>query len=191
MDTSLAHALNGLALRHDWLGDAFEWWAGASEPAFALMVLALLAGGAVRWRSLLPAGLLAAASAVLSLGAAAVLSHIVARPRPFVADPEAIHALVKHAADPGFPSDHATAAFAIATAILMFHRRLGLTVLAAAALLAVDRVAVGIHYPADVIAGASLGSAVAWELHRLLAGRVARSLDAQGAPRPWAAPPRP
>lgn len=60
--------------------------------------------------------------------------------------------------DPSFPSDHATAAFAIAVAITLRSRRAGYLALAMATILAVARVAVGIHYPGDVLGGALLGT---------------------------------
>jgi undecaprenyl-diphosphatase len=102
----------------------------------------------------------------VALACAQLLSRIVDRPRPFVADPGGVHLFARHAADAGFPSDHATAAFAIATALLLHDRRLGAIVLAAAALLAAGRVALGVHYPSDVLAGAALGAAVALALPR-------------------------
>jgi undecaprenyl-diphosphatase len=83
------------------------------------------------------------------------------RPRPFVSDPSGVHLFSHHAADAGFPSDHATASFAIAVALLLRSRRLGLPVLALAFVLSVGRVAVGVHYPSDVLAGAALGAATA------------------------------
>ncbi|MFL5846433.1 MAG: phosphatase PAP2 family protein [Solirubrobacteraceae bacterium] len=166
MDRSLLHAINDVAWRHDWLGDAFEAYAKGSEALFAVLVLTLLIVG-IRRRAALHAGLLAGASAAGALLVAVVLAKLVDRPRPFVADPGRIHLLVKHAGDPGFPSDHATAAFAIATALFLCDRRAGLVALLAALLLAVDRVAVGVHYPADVLAGAVLGAAVAIAVHRL------------------------
>lgn len=170
IDRALGHLLNAAAARHDWLGDPLELWAGASAPAFALLVAALLAWGAWRRGPALRAGLLAGAAAAVSVGLAAAVSRLIDRPRPFAAHPGQFRALVGHAADPGFPSDHATAAFAIAVAVLTVHRRLGLAALAGAALLAVARVAIGVHYPADVLAGALLGGTVAWGLHRLTAG---------------------
>jgi undecaprenyl-diphosphatase len=90
-----------------------------------------------------------------------VISELVDRARPFVADPNGVHLFTAHAADPGFPSDHATAAFAIATAIFLRKRGWGIAALVAATVLSVGRVALGVHYPSDVVAGAALGSAAA------------------------------
>ena len=96
-----------------------------------------------------------------------------------------------HAADGGFPSDHATAAFAIGVAVLLRHRAAGVVVLILAALLAVGRVAIGVHYPSDVLAGALLGTAVAVALWppavRALLDRLADLVGGVvDAYRPWA-----
>lgn len=40
-----------------------------------------------------------------------------------------VHLFVAHAPDPGFPSDHATASFAVAVALLICHRRWGIVAL--------------------------------------------------------------
>jgi undecaprenyl-diphosphatase len=172
MDGPVLHAVNDLAWRHDWLGDLFEAYARGSEALFALLVVTLLVAG-IRHRRALHAGLMAGGAAAGALAMAVVVSKLVDRPRPFVADPTGVHLLVKHAADPGFPSDHATAAFAIATAVVLYDRRAGIAALLAAALLALDRVAVGVHYPADVLAGALLGAGVAVLLFRIAGGVVA------------------
>jgi undecaprenyl-diphosphatase len=180
MDGPLLHAVNDLAWRHDWLGDVFEVYAKGSEALFAALVVALLVAG-IRYRRALQAGLLAGAAAGGALAVAVVLSKLVDRPRPFVADPARVHLLVKHAADPGFPSDHATAAFAIATVLCLYDRRAGIAALIAAVLLAIDRVAVGVHYPSDVIVGALIGAVVAILLFRLAAARVALLIPAGSA----------
>ena len=115
-------------------------------------------------------------SAALALTIAQVISHIWERPRPYVAHPDAAHLFVPPSVDPSFPSDHATAAFAIAVAILLRNRKAGLLALGMAAVLSVARVAVGTHYPGDVLGGAVLGTlcalffylpAVRGPLHRL------------------------
>jgi undecaprenyl-diphosphatase len=78
-----------------------------------------------------------------------------------VAHPAASHLFVPASPDASFPSDHATAAFAIAVSIWLRSRRIGWLVLAIATILAVARVAVGVHYPSDVLGGAILGTAAA------------------------------
>jgi len=83
------------------------------------------------------------------------------RPRPYVTHPHAAHLFIPVSHDFSFPSDHATAAFAIAVALLLRHRRAGILALAMAAVLSLARVAVGTHYPSDVLAGAALGAAAA------------------------------
>ncbi len=162
MDWSILHALNDFLYRHDGVEDPLTFYVNASEALFVatLAVVFLAAAGArhVAWRR-------AAVAAVLSAGAALaigkVISELVDRARPFVVDSGGVHLFSGHAADPGFPSDHATAAFAIATAIFLRNRRWGVVALIAAAVLSVGRVAIGVHYPSDVLAGAGLGTAVA------------------------------
>ena len=81
--------------------------------------------------------------------------------RPFVDHPAQTVLLVKHGADNSFPSDHASVAFAIAFAVLAFHRRLGLLLLAGAAAVGLDRIFVGVHYPIDVATSVLVGLAAA------------------------------
>ncbi|MBN8866592.1 MAG: phosphatase PAP2 family protein [Solirubrobacterales bacterium] len=59
-----------------------------------------------------------------------------------------------------FPSAHATASFAAATAMSRFAPELKLALFGAAAVMAVTRPYLGMHYPSDVAAGAVLGTAV-------------------------------
>jgi len=100
-------------------------------------------------------------SSLLALGAAQVIVHLWDRPRPYDAHPGDSHLFVTPSHDPSFPSDHATAAFAIAVAILLRNRRAGLLALAMAAMVSIARVAVGVHYPGDVLGGALLGTLAA------------------------------
>jgi undecaprenyl-diphosphatase len=166
MDMTLLHQLNLFFTRHDGLEDPLVAYANASEIIFLGLLVAafVLARGprkpAVR-RAVVAAGL----SAGLGLAIAAVLARVVDRRRPFVAHPHAVHLFSQHAADPGFPSDHATAAFAIAVALLLRSRRWGAVALVAATVLALTRVAMGIHYPTDVLAGAAVGALAALTLN--------------------------
>jgi undecaprenyl-diphosphatase len=75
------------------------------------------------------------------------------RLRPY--DSGITHLLIAPSADYSFPSDHATASFAIAaTFILHRMRRCGLAFAIAALLIIFSRVYVGTHYVSDVLGGA-------------------------------------
>ena len=76
-------------------------------------------------------------SAGLALAIGKLISEVVDRARPFVADPGSVHLFSHHAADPGFPSDHATAAFAIAVGVVLRKRVWGVVALVAAAVLSI------------------------------------------------------
>jgi undecaprenyl-diphosphatase len=165
MDWSVLHALNNFMYQHDGVEDPLLFYVNASEALFvatlAIVFLAARGVGRFAWRRACVAAVL---SAGLGLAVGKAISELVDRARPFVADPHGVHLFTAHAADPGFPSDHATAAFAIAVAILVRKRAWGIVALVLATILSVGRVALGVHYPSDVIAGAALGSAAALAL---------------------------
>jgi membrane-associated phospholipid phosphatase len=78
------------------------------------------------------------------------------RERPF-ANLEQIAAVVPHTAERSFPSRHVASAVAMARVASGARPGLGRLMAAIAALLAVGRVAAGLHYPSDALAGAVLG----------------------------------
>lgn len=165
MDWSVLHTLNNFMYRHDGVEDPLLFYVNASEALFiaTLAIIFLAARGAAHaaWRR---ASVAAVLSAGLGLAVGKVISELADRARPFVADPHGVHLFSAHAADPGFPSDHATAAFAIAVALLLRKRGWGIVAVVLATVLSVGRVALGVHYPSDVVAGAALGSAAALAL---------------------------
>ena len=162
MDFTIYKALNGFAARHDLFEDVLRFFAQDAQYFFvALLAVLFLATG--KWRSVNARhGVVAAGfSALLALGIAHLITDFWDRARPYDAHPAASHLFIAPSSDPSFPSDHATAAFAIAVSIWLRSRRAGWLALGLATVLAVARVAVGVHYPSDVIAGALLGSACA------------------------------
>jgi undecaprenyl-diphosphatase len=102
----------------------------------------------------------AVVTGALSYLAIVVIHHFYTHQRPFVSRDHVV-LLIKHSADSSFPSDHATAAFALAAGIAVYRPRYGLMLLSLAVLISFARVYVGLHYPFDVLAGAAIGITVA------------------------------
>ena len=70
-----------------------------------------------------------------------------------------------------FPSGHATTAFALAAVIGFVSERWFYPTLALAAVIGVSRVALGVHYPSDVVGGALLGLLGAYLVRWIFARR--------------------
>ena len=162
MDLSLYKDLNGLAANHDGFEDVVRFFAVNAQFFFIAMLGGLFFARG-KWRSVNGRHGVAAAgfAALLALGVADVISHVWLRPRPYVAHPGVAHLFIAPSGDPSFPSDHATAAFAIAVSILLRHRKAGILAVALATIVALSRVVVGTHYPSDVAGGALIGTLAA------------------------------
>jgi undecaprenyl-diphosphatase len=164
VDLWLLQILNGLAALSDGMEDPFEFLANEGELMFvALLAVAFIARG--RFASIKARhGVVAAGlSALLALAVAHLISGLWDRPRPYEVLGD-VHLFVTQSGDPSFPSDHATAAFAIAVALLLRNRRVGAVALVLAVVLSLSRVAVGVHYPSDILGGAVIGSLAALAL---------------------------
>jgi undecaprenyl-diphosphatase len=163
MDWSIAHAINGFLAHHDVIEDPLLVYVQASEALFlAMLLLVYVFARHERRLTLRRAAVAAGLSAGLGLLIGKVITEFYDRPRPFVSHPGAVHLFARHAADASFPSDHATASVAIAVAILLRSKlRWGLLTMALAVILLFGRVALGYHYPTDVLGGAAIGTAAA------------------------------
>jgi undecaprenyl-diphosphatase len=127
----------------------------------------------------------AAAAGLLAIGTAALLVTILKqtfdRARPPLVD-ASLDPIGVVPSSASFPSGHAATAFAAAVAIGLVHPRLRRPLLALAAVVALSRVYLGVHYVLDVLAGTVLGVAVG-----VAAARVVRAV----APEPRAPALRP
>ena len=93
--------------------------------------------------------------------AAEVLGRGWPRERPFAGMP-GVRSLVRHRAGRSFPSRHVASGLAMSVIGERVHPGLGRVMSAAAWLLGLSRVAAGLHYPSDVLAGAAVGLAVGY-----------------------------
>lgn len=177
MDWSIVHALNGFLYHHDAIEDPLLAYVGAAEALFFLLLVVLCVFARhERFAPVRRAAVAAGLSAGLGLLTVKIITEFYDRARPFVAHPGAVHLFARHAADASFPSDHATASMAIAVAFLLRRRFVwaALTIVFAV-ILDFGRVAVGFHYPSDVLGGAAIGALAALVLW---ASPLRRKIDA-------------
>lgn len=169
LDSALFHALNGLAGRWPLLDGLARLIVNdyLAPTTLALMLVWLW------FRGRAPMQRHRDTAAVLNAIAAQFAANVILkavnllyfRPRPFDADPS-VNLLFYRPWDSSFPSNPATFAFAVATAIYLSDRRLGRWALGVASLWTLARVICGVHYPSDILAGALLGSTAAYLLSR-------------------------
>lgn len=174
VDASLSHWVNGFA------GGPLDLvMIALTHAAIPVMVLAVV----LSWWSAaerVPNRHTAVAAGLSFLGGLLLNQLIVLavfRVRPY--DAGVTQLIVGASTDSSFPSDHATAAFAIAASVAFSGKRLRAAVFAVAALLlAVSRVYVGIHYVGDILAGALTGITASALVHATYRtdSRLARAL---------------
>lgn len=177
-DTYLFLKLNSLVGRNYWLdlaGILFSWYAGYVLIGVALIFLTMKYGQ----RNLVMIWWALIATAVARFGIVELIRFFYNRPRPFeVLD---IIQLVRY--DPGhsFPSGHAAFFFAFSTTIFQYNRRLGAVFWVISGLISLARVFAGVHWPADVLAGAAIGVLVGWITTILSRGKnktlITRAVD--------------
>jgi membrane-associated phospholipid phosphatase len=161
VDFRAFRAIDGFSRDHTWLAHAANGFETIGVVVYALAVAALWfaarPGGERAWKV---AALGATVSAFAALLCNRVLAAIWDRPRPYESHPGVYHLSDSH--DPSFPSDHASAAFAIAFAVYLVDRRIGRIFVGFAVLIAFGRLLIGAHYPGDVLAGLGVGALTAF-----------------------------
>ena len=169
LDIPLFHVLNGLALRTPLMDVPVQFLMNdyVVPTALVLALLALWFAGRddderldFQCTALRALVALALASIVLKL-----INQVYFRPRPFTFD-DSVRLLFYHPSDSSMPSNAATVCFALSIAVWLRQRRWGAAMLALGVGMTLARVVGGIHYPADIVAGAWLGGISAWLVNR-------------------------
>lgn len=113
------------------------------------------------------------AGGILALAMARVSAHFYYDTRPFVA--HHIKPLFAHAADNGFPSDHALLTSFLGFSLLAYSRRIAAVLLVIAVLVGWARVAAHVHSPIDIIGSfvfAGVSAAIIVWIDRVVARRA-------------------
>jgi undecaprenyl-diphosphatase len=156
-DVELLYDINGLAKDAPHWFDRVMEFVGEYGLLFAIVLLVLGCWWGVRRRGGEDAAPLAAGVAVLIN---VPIRGFVERPRPFNSH-EGLEVLVDGKDDFSFVSDHATLCMALAVALFVANRKLGIVGIVLALFGGFIRVYMGVHYPTDVVGGFALGTAVA------------------------------
>jgi undecaprenyl-diphosphatase len=130
-------------------GDGWLW--------YAMGLVILLAGGDRRFMAV-GAGALAAASGVTLF---LRLKKWTGRKRPCAIEQHCWATLLPPDQF-SFPSGHTITAFAVSVALSCFYPELAIGLFFCAISIAVSRILLGMHFLSDVLAGAAIGSTVAW-----------------------------
>lgn len=155
LDESLTQWINGLSAHFAAVDKLMIAISAVGVPILVLAVALQWWTGADRTRTrhaLIASGL----AFILGLAINQIILLMLFRVRPY--DAGITQLLIAPSADPSFPSDHATATFAIAAALLLqgLPRR-GTLFLLAALVVSFSRIYIGIHYASDALGGALTG----------------------------------
>ena len=152
MDAAATRWINSWAGIHGFTDAAAIWLSALGVPLMVLAVASQWWRRADRQR-VRHVAVAAGLTFLLALAVNQAIIQFIHRLRPY--DAGVTHLWIPRAIDWSFPSDHATASFAIAFAVLaQGFRRAGGWLTLAAAVTALSRVYLGTHYVTDALGGA-------------------------------------
>lgn len=158
LDGELLVAIQGLHM--SWLDPIVSFYTKLGDAGLLWIALSL---AMLFHKPTRKAGALALCAMILGLIVTNLtIKPLISRPRPWLDWP--IVPLVTEKDPNSFPSGHTCAAFAAAMVWVrtLPQRRDRVIVAVMAVLMGLSRLYVGVHYPADVLAGAVIGSLCAW-----------------------------
>jgi undecaprenyl-diphosphatase len=166
LDTTLFFFLNNFAGRTATL-DGVIIFCATYVPYIVVGIWALYLHHTRRaWKDrLVPLVVAFVAAIIARVGVGSTIRYFFPRPRPFLT--YHVHQLIfVHA--PSFPSGHALFFWAFSTVVYLYSRKMGILCYVLTLLICMARVAAGIHYPSDMLAGAVLGIASGYLTYRYI-----------------------
>ncbi|MBX7150320.1 phosphatase PAP2 family protein [bacterium] len=149
--------------------DFFKTTTNSAKPLTIATPIGFVATGILaKDRQATDTGILLAASAILTAGITYTSKDIINRKRPYEALKN-VHLGNYKERTASMPSGHTSAAFATATMVSLQYKKWYVTVPAYtwASLVGYSRMALGYHYPSDVIVGALVGAGSSYLIYKL------------------------
>lgn len=169
-DEAIFRALNGLKV--PWVDAVMVFATSKAFGLAAAFLVGLWVIGSLRRHALRPAFEAGLAVLITDRVGHAIIKPLIGRFRPCYALPKGTFRQLADAGNQGsLPSLHSANAFAVAMAVTLCWPMAGRVLFPFAALIAISRVFVGVHWPSDVALGALFGCAVAFVIH-VIVGRL-------------------
>ncbi len=167
LDTRIFRSINDHHTRFS--DDFFAFQSNSVKPVYIGAPLGFIATGIIRKdRKAEDTGVLLAMAAVLNLGVTYGMKKAVNRTRPYDALNN-VHTIGSTERSASFPSGHTSSAFTVATMVSLQYPKWYVIVpsFAWAGLAGYSRMAIGMHYPSDVLMGAAVGAGSAYLIYKL------------------------
>lgn len=158
LDIQIFHLLNGLAGQSLALDAIIVFCASYLAYGIVAAFLIFLYVADYPWRQKIEIAWAALIATILSRGIITeVIRYFFPRERPFTAlGLDKAHTLLTDPAS-SLPSGHATFFFALSTVVYLHDKKWGMGFFALTLAITLGRVAAGVHYPSDILAGALIG----------------------------------
>ena len=167
LDTRIFRSIND---HHTKFSDNFfSFQSNSVKPVLIAAPLGFIATGIIQKdKKAEDAGILLATAAILNLGITYGLKNAVNRKRPYDAL-DHVHTVGNTERSASFPSGHTSSAFTVATMVSLNYPKWYVIVpsFAWAGLAGYSRMAIGMHYPSDVLMGAVVGAGSAYLIYKL------------------------
>lgn len=157
-DTQLFYLLNNLAGQSHTVDSLIVFCADYLAYILGAAFFVYLYFTNYPWRQKIEMFSVAAVTVVLSRGVITeVIRLFIHRLRPF-ADPAMlrVHQLLTDSAW-SFPSGHSTFFYGLSTVVYLYNKKWGIGFFVVTVIITFARVAAGVHYPSDIVAGALIG----------------------------------
>ncbi len=167
LDTRIFRSIND---HHTKFSDNFfSFQSNSVKPVYIGTPLGFLATGIIRKdRKAEDTGFLLLTAAILNYGITYGMKNAVDRKRPYKAL-SGVHTVGSTERSASFPSGHTSSAFTVATMVSLNYPKWYVIVpsFAWAGIAGYSRMAIGMHYPSDVLMGAVVGAGSAYLIYKL------------------------